>query len=156
MFDIDHKAGIMASATALSRIVSMESFQPTNGDDIIKAVCTLRDDFPRRVAGYLSWYHPAQPHDTWARQHRDKDRHSGTARGEHAYRSHVGTTTLRATHRTHHMPAATNAAAPARQPSPTGVVSKNSNAPRSPPDSRRRVPNGRIASNLAVVRAVAS
>jgi DNA repair/transcription protein MET18/MMS19 len=50
MFDIDHKAGIMASATALSRIVSMESFQPTNGDDIIKAVCTLRDDFPRQLA----------------------------------------------------------------------------------------------------------
>ena len=50
MLDIDHKAGIMASATALSRIVAMKSFQPTNGDDIIKAVCTLRDDFPRQLA----------------------------------------------------------------------------------------------------------
>lgn len=50
MFDIDHKAGIMASSTALSRIVSMKAFQPASGDDIIKAVCTLRDDFPRQLA----------------------------------------------------------------------------------------------------------
>lgn len=50
MFDIDHKAGIMASSTALSRIIAMKSFQPASGDDIIKAVCTLRDDFPRQLA----------------------------------------------------------------------------------------------------------
>jgi DNA repair/transcription protein MET18/MMS19 len=47
MFEVDHKAGIMASATALSRIVAMRSFQPASVDDIIKA---LRDDFPRQLA----------------------------------------------------------------------------------------------------------
>lgn len=50
MFDIDHKAGILASATALSRIVAMKAFQPSNADDIIQKVCALKDDFPRQVA----------------------------------------------------------------------------------------------------------
>ena len=50
MFDIDHKAGIMASSTALARTVSMKAFQPASGDDIIKAVCALKDDFPRQLA----------------------------------------------------------------------------------------------------------
>ncbi|KAK5988962.1 DNA repair/transcription mms19-like protein [Cladobotryum mycophilum] len=49
MFDIDHKAGIMASATALSRIVAMKSFQPQSGYDIIQKVCALKDDFPRQT-----------------------------------------------------------------------------------------------------------
>ncbi|RBR10030.1 uncharacterized protein FIESC28_09638 [Fusarium coffeatum] len=50
MFEVDHKAGIMPSATALSRIVVMKSFQRHMGHDIIQKVCSLKDDFPRQVA----------------------------------------------------------------------------------------------------------
>lgn len=50
MFDVDHKAGVMASATALSKITAMKSFQPSSGLDIIQKVCTLKDDFARQVA----------------------------------------------------------------------------------------------------------
>ncbi|KAI6779714.1 MMS19 nucleotide excision repair protein-like protein [Emericellopsis cladophorae] len=50
MFDVDHKAGVLASATALSRITEMKSFQPTSADDIIQKICTLKDDFPRQLA----------------------------------------------------------------------------------------------------------
>lgn len=50
MFEVDHKAGIMASATALSRIAAMKSFQPQSGHDIIQKVCALKDDFPRQLA----------------------------------------------------------------------------------------------------------
>lgn len=49
MFDIDHKAGIMASATALSQIGTMKAFHPQSGNDIIEKVCALRDDFPRQT-----------------------------------------------------------------------------------------------------------
>lgn len=49
MFDVDHKAGIMASATALSRIITMKSFQPSSGRDIIQNVCALKEDFTRQV-----------------------------------------------------------------------------------------------------------
>jgi DNA repair/transcription protein MET18/MMS19 len=50
MFDVDHKAGVMPSATALSRIVAMKAFQPTTGDEIIQKVCALKYDFPRQVS----------------------------------------------------------------------------------------------------------
>lgn len=50
MFDVDHKAGVMASATALSRIIDMKSFQPSSAVDIIEKLCSLKDDFPRQVA----------------------------------------------------------------------------------------------------------
>ncbi|ODA80414.1 hypothetical protein RJ55_03372 [Drechmeria coniospora] len=50
MFDVDHKAGIKASATALYKIVGMEAFQPQNGHDIIRKTCALGDDFPRQLA----------------------------------------------------------------------------------------------------------
>ncbi|KAH8686920.1 Dos2-interacting transcription regulator of RNA-Pol-II-domain-containing protein [Ilyonectria robusta] len=50
MFEVDHKAGILASANALSRIVAMKSFQKQSGNDIIKKVCALKDDFPRQVS----------------------------------------------------------------------------------------------------------
>ncbi|UNI25090.1 hypothetical protein JDV02_010794 [Purpureocillium takamizusanense] len=50
MFDVDHKAGIKPSATALSQIARMKSFQPQSARDIISKVCTLKDDFPRQVA----------------------------------------------------------------------------------------------------------
>ncbi|KAF5681122.1 DNA repair transcription mms19 [Fusarium heterosporum] len=50
MFEVDHKAGIMASATALSRIVAMKSFQRHMGHDIIQKICSLKDDFPRQVS----------------------------------------------------------------------------------------------------------
>lgn len=50
MFDVDHKAGILASATALSRITSMKAFHPRSGKDIIRQVCKLKDDFPRQLA----------------------------------------------------------------------------------------------------------
>lgn len=50
MFEIDHKAGILASATALSMIVDMKAFQPQSGNEIIQKVCALKDDFPRQVS----------------------------------------------------------------------------------------------------------
>lgn len=50
MFDIDHKAGILASATALSKIVSMKAFQPQSGNEIIQKVCALKEDFPRQIS----------------------------------------------------------------------------------------------------------
>ncbi|KJZ73055.1 hypothetical protein HIM_07627 [Hirsutella minnesotensis 3608] len=50
MFDVDHKAGIMASATALSRIIAMKSFQAQSGLDIVQKVCVLKDDFARQIA----------------------------------------------------------------------------------------------------------
>lgn len=50
MFDVDHKAGVMPSATALSRIVAMKAFPPTSADDVISKVCALKDDFPRQIA----------------------------------------------------------------------------------------------------------
>lgn len=50
MFEVDHKAGIMPSANALSRIAVMKSFQPTSGYEIIQKVCALKDDFPRQVS----------------------------------------------------------------------------------------------------------
>ncbi|KAH7143883.1 Dos2-interacting transcription regulator of RNA-Pol-II-domain-containing protein [Dactylonectria macrodidyma] len=50
MFEVDHKAGILASANALSRIVAMKSFQKQSANDIIKKVCALKDDFPRQVS----------------------------------------------------------------------------------------------------------
>lgn len=49
MFDVDHKAGVMASATALSRIIAMKSFQASSGLEIIQKLCTLKDDFPRQI-----------------------------------------------------------------------------------------------------------
>ncbi|KAM0436000.1 hypothetical protein ACHAPT_002892 [Fusarium lateritium] len=50
MFEVDHKAGIMPSATALSRIAAMKSFQRHSGNDIIQKISALRDDFPRQVS----------------------------------------------------------------------------------------------------------
>ncbi|KAI9167519.1 MMS19 nucleotide excision repair protein [Paramyrothecium foliicola] len=47
---VDHKAGIMASASALSRIAAMKSFQPQSGNDIIQKVCALKEDFPRQLS----------------------------------------------------------------------------------------------------------
>ncbi|KAI1807317.1 Dos2-interacting transcription regulator of RNA-Pol-II-domain-containing protein [Daldinia bambusicola] len=45
LFSSDHRAGVTASAKALKHLVSMKSFQPTLGDDIIANVCKLGDDF---------------------------------------------------------------------------------------------------------------
>ncbi|CAM1503030.1 Fc.00g078060.m01.CDS01 [Cosmosporella sp. VM-42] len=50
MFEVDHKAGIMPSASALLRIVRMKGLQPSGGNDIIGNVCALGDDFARQVA----------------------------------------------------------------------------------------------------------
>ena len=50
MFDIDHKAGIMASATALSKIIAMKPFQPSSGNEIILKLCALKDDFSRQTS----------------------------------------------------------------------------------------------------------
>ncbi|KAM3449702.1 hypothetical protein MY3296_006679 [Beauveria thailandica] len=50
MFDVDHKAGVLPSASALSKIVAMKSFQPSTGYEIIQKVCTLKDDFSRQIA----------------------------------------------------------------------------------------------------------
>ncbi|KAF7564082.1 hypothetical protein G7046_g78 [Stylonectria norvegica] len=50
MFEVDHKAGILPSASALSRIVAVKAFQPQSGNAIIQKVCALKDDFPRQVS----------------------------------------------------------------------------------------------------------
>ncbi|EHK17051.1 uncharacterized protein TRIVIDRAFT_183390 [Trichoderma virens Gv29-8] len=50
MLDIDHKAGILASATALSRIIAMKAFQSQSGYDIIGKVCGMKEDFQRQTA----------------------------------------------------------------------------------------------------------
>lgn len=50
MFDVDHKAGVLPSALALSKIIAMNSFQPSIGHEIIQKVCTLKDDFSRQIA----------------------------------------------------------------------------------------------------------
>lgn len=50
MFDVDHKAGILPSSLALSRITAMKSFHPNSGKDVIQKVCTLKDDFPRQLS----------------------------------------------------------------------------------------------------------
>lgn len=50
MFDVDHKAGILAAANGLSRLTSMKTFHPRNGKDIIQKVCNLKDDFPRQLS----------------------------------------------------------------------------------------------------------
>lgn len=49
MLDIDHKAGILASASALSRIIAMKAFQPQSGYDIIRKVCGMKEDFQRQA-----------------------------------------------------------------------------------------------------------
>lgn len=49
MLDIDHKAGILASASALSRIIAMKAFQPQSGYDIIGKVCGMKEDFQRQT-----------------------------------------------------------------------------------------------------------
>ncbi|GAO19499.1 hypothetical protein UVI_02054360 [Ustilaginoidea virens] len=49
MFDVDHKAGILASANALSRIIAMKSFDPKSGHGIIEKISKLNDDFPRQL-----------------------------------------------------------------------------------------------------------
>ncbi|KAH0495742.1 hypothetical protein TgHK011_009273 [Trichoderma gracile] len=50
MLDIDHKAGILASASALSRIIEMKAFQSQSGYDIISKVCGMKEDFQRQTA----------------------------------------------------------------------------------------------------------
>ncbi|OAA71322.1 Armadillo-type fold protein [Cordyceps fumosorosea ARSEF 2679] len=50
MFDVDHKAGVLPSASALSKIVAMKSFQPSTGLEIIQKVCALKEDFSRQIA----------------------------------------------------------------------------------------------------------
>ncbi|KAG5965710.1 hypothetical protein E4U58_002743 [Claviceps cyperi] len=50
MFDVDHKAGILAAANGLSRLTFMKAFHPRNGNDIIQKVCNLKDDFPRQLS----------------------------------------------------------------------------------------------------------
>lgn len=49
MFDVDHKAGILASAAALSQIIAMKSFHPRSGKDIIEKLCKMQDDFSRQA-----------------------------------------------------------------------------------------------------------
>ncbi|KAL7947306.1 Dos2-interacting transcription regulator of RNA-Pol-II domain-containing protein [Trichoderma barbatum] len=49
MLDIDHKAGILASASALSRIIAMKAFQSQSGYDIIRKVCGMKEDFQRQT-----------------------------------------------------------------------------------------------------------
>lgn len=50
MLDIDHKAGVLASASALSRIIAMKWFQPASGYEIIEKVCAMKEDFQRQTS----------------------------------------------------------------------------------------------------------
>ncbi|CEJ90159.1 hypothetical protein VHEMI05960 [[Torrubiella] hemipterigena] len=50
MFDVDHKAGILASASALRKITEMKAFQPSSAIDIFEKLCCLKDDFPRQLS----------------------------------------------------------------------------------------------------------
>lgn len=50
MLDIDHKAGILASASALSRIIAMKAFQSQSGYEIIRKLCGMKEDFQRQTA----------------------------------------------------------------------------------------------------------
>lgn len=50
MFKVDHKAGIMPAANALSRTVSMKAFQTQKANDIIASVCSLGEDFKNQVS----------------------------------------------------------------------------------------------------------
>jgi len=50
MFSVDHKAGILASAKALTTISSMKAFPASSGYDIIKNVCAMGNDFTKQVA----------------------------------------------------------------------------------------------------------
>ncbi|PKS07911.1 hypothetical protein jhhlp_006520 [Lomentospora prolificans] len=50
MFSVDHKAGILASAKALTTITSMKVFPASTGHDIIKKVCAMGNDFTKQVA----------------------------------------------------------------------------------------------------------
>ncbi|PHH84362.1 hypothetical protein CDD83_2063 [Cordyceps sp. RAO-2017] len=82
MFDVDHKAGVVASATALSRIVAMKSFQPHSGRDIINKLCALADDFPRQTAKTrLAIYELLRSLVTDAAVAGDLQRHEGVTAG---------------------------------------------------------------------------
>lgn len=50
MFDVDHKAGILASASALRKITEMKAFQSSSAVDIFTKLCCLKDDFPRQLS----------------------------------------------------------------------------------------------------------
>lgn len=50
MFSVDHKAGILPSAQALTTISSMTAFRPQNAPDIIESICSMGDDFPKQIA----------------------------------------------------------------------------------------------------------
>lgn len=50
MFSVDHKAGILPSAQALTTISSMSAFRAQHGHEIIGSVCAMGDDFPNQVA----------------------------------------------------------------------------------------------------------
>ncbi|KAI8945663.1 Dos2-interacting transcription regulator of RNA-Pol-II-domain-containing protein [Xylaria longipes] len=58
LFASDHKAGITASAKALSQLIVTKHFQPTLGSDILQSVCKLGDDFKLQApATRLEIYH---------------------------------------------------------------------------------------------------
>ena len=50
MFSVDHKAGILPSAQALTTISSMRAFRAQHGHEIIGNVCAMGDDFPKQVS----------------------------------------------------------------------------------------------------------
>ncbi|SPN97774.1 uncharacterized protein DNG_01287 [Cephalotrichum gorgonifer] len=50
MFSVDHKAGILPSAQALTTISSLKAFPAHAGHEIIRNVCAMGDDFQKQVA----------------------------------------------------------------------------------------------------------
>ncbi|KAI0136377.1 Dos2-interacting transcription regulator of RNA-Pol-II-domain-containing protein [Xylariales sp. AK1849] len=49
LFSSDHKAGIAASAKALQQLVTMKTFKPSSGNDIIMNIIKLGEDFKRQT-----------------------------------------------------------------------------------------------------------
>ncbi|KAL8387555.1 hypothetical protein RB595_009827 [Gaeumannomyces hyphopodioides] len=45
LFNVDHKAGILAAAKALRRLAMMKDFKPDIGESIIQSIASMRDDF---------------------------------------------------------------------------------------------------------------
>ena len=49
LFDADHKAGVLPSLKALRRLSTMATFAPQQGDDILRQLCKLGEDFRKQI-----------------------------------------------------------------------------------------------------------
>ncbi|KAI0484666.1 Dos2-interacting transcription regulator of RNA-Pol-II-domain-containing protein [Xylariaceae sp. FL0804] len=49
LFSSDHRAGVAASARALTHLSGMKAFQPSLGNDIVESICKLGDGFKQQT-----------------------------------------------------------------------------------------------------------